>query len=54
MCPACLATASLIALSLGSTGGLAAVAVKLIVTKPSEIQASKPAPREDRHVQHHR
>ena len=50
MCPVCLATAMLIAASVTSTGGLAAVALMKFGVKSAVDNALAPAPtKEDRH-----
>ena len=50
MCPVCLATAMLIAASVTSTGGLAAMAMKKFGMKNAVDNAQAPAPnKEDRH-----
>jgi hypothetical protein len=50
MCPVCLTTAMLIAVSLTSTGGLAAVAIKKFGAKdPVDNNPAPTASKEDRH-----
>jgi hypothetical protein len=50
MCPVCIATAMLIAGSVTSTGGLAAIALwKFGVKNAGEYQPSSTAAKEDRH-----
>jgi hypothetical protein len=52
MCPICIATAAIVAGSVTSTGGLAAMAAKKFCVKSAAQQLSTPA-KEDRHEQHH-
>ncbi len=50
MCPFCLATAMWIAVSVTSTGGLAAVAMKKFGVKNAQENSPSPTPsKEDRH-----
>ena len=50
MCPACIATAMLIAGSVTSTGGLAAIALKKFGVKNAEDNNPAPTPtKEDHH-----
>lgn len=50
MCPACIATALMIAGSVISTGGLATIAMKKFVVKNAENHTPSTAPtKEDRH-----
>jgi hypothetical protein len=50
MCPVCLTTAALIAASLASTGGLAAIAIqKFSVKNGAESTSAQNPPKEDHH-----
>jgi hypothetical protein len=50
MCPACIATALMIAGSVISTGGLATIAIKKLGTRNAADLNSSPTPsKEDRH-----
>ena len=52
MCPICIATAAILAGSVTSTGGIAAIAAKKFGIKTAVPQISTPA-KEDHHDQQH-